>query len=1080
MKYRFQFTTLLLPSAFAVSEAQTTSWQWLNPLPQGNPLFAVSFVDENIGTAVGDNGTILRTTNGGVTWALQSSGTKSLLFGVCFTDANTGTAVGGSVTLQGQSAVILRTSDGGATWTSQASGTTHFLTGVFFTDVMTGTVVGESGTILRTINGGKTWVDQSIPSQPYLFGVHFTDANHGTAVGDRLAILHTTDGGAHWTDQSLPDPWPEIKFLTSVAFTDSNTGTVVGGGGNSTPGSYSIILHTTNGGMNWMPSTSSAKILHSISFADAQTGTAAGDAGTILHTTDAGVTWTSEPSGTRKNLRGVSFPSSTTGIAVGEGGTILRATDGGTSWVSQLDGPTDVLTGVSFFGAKRGSAVGFDFDPLTDKWRWKIHRTTDGGATWTSQLSDLQDALNAVILTDDNTGFIVGGGYDSVYNGHATLLRTTDGGSTWFNQPVAVPNPLYGVFFLDANRGYAVGGRTILRTTNGGSTWSTDSITGTGGDIKAIAFADSNRGIAVGDSLNSNSMGEGIIIGTTDGGATWKSQVSGGMSGFHGVAFADSHTAAAVGEYGGILVTTDGGSTWQGHGEFMLGNLLSVSFPDARTGIAVGELGTILRTTNGGTDWVRSNSPTSNDLFSLSTPRSGSGWIAVAVGRDGTIICAASSPLNPKSWVGTVDSLWDTPDNWDPVGIPTPKDSVIIPPTTVKPVIMRRQQQITLASLTVLSGGMLTLTDSLARFVVKGDVTIYGTLEVRPAAATIIVVGGNWIVQPGGSLLRSQAHIDGGFLPARSTVRFNGSGTCERNFFNLVFDTIAVAQSRGNVTVENQCAVLGRLTLRPADTLVIQSSEPQALNGEGTVERGTIKRSFQSSATVWHRFESLSTGVRFDTSGIHPLSVSMTTYPDTNPADFGGTWSIVTSSIDTLTNTIVADSVTRFSKWAIGIPRLSALEGFKSMSDTVPIVRRVYELNQEGGSNFRANLRLHYDESEVPPGVDESSLELLRSDISAGVAPPQGDLPGEFALYQNFPNPFNPSTEFRFRVPEFTRVALRVYDVLGRVVATVFEGDRAPGEYTVPWEARGMASGIYFYRMQAGKFFDSKKLMLLR
>src|SRR5947208_7679638 len=93
-------------------------WIWQNPLPQGNTLYGVSFTDANTGTATGDNGTIVRTTDGGDSWSIQSSGTTNTLYGVSFTDANHGTAVGGGGT-------IVKTTDGGNNWISQPSGTTN-------------------------------------------------------------------------------------------------------------------------------------------------------------------------------------------------------------------------------------------------------------------------------------------------------------------------------------------------------------------------------------------------------------------------------------------------------------------------------------------------------------------------------------------------------------------------------------------------------------------------------------------------------------------------------------------------------------------------------------------------------------------------------------------------------------------------------------------------------------------------------------------------------------------------------------------------------------------------------------------
>jgi hypothetical protein len=150
-------------------------WIWQNPLPQGNTLYGLSFADVNTGKAMGDNGTIVQTTDGGNNWVIQSSGTTNTLYGVSFTDLNQGTVVGASGT-------ILRTTDGGNTWVGQTSGTTDGLLAVSFTDANTGTAVGETETIVRTIDGGNTWIGQASGTTNNLNAVSFTDANNGTAV----------------------------------------------------------------------------------------------------------------------------------------------------------------------------------------------------------------------------------------------------------------------------------------------------------------------------------------------------------------------------------------------------------------------------------------------------------------------------------------------------------------------------------------------------------------------------------------------------------------------------------------------------------------------------------------------------------------------------------------------------------------------------------------------------------------------------------------------------------------------------------------------------------------------------------
>jgi subtilisin family serine protease len=91
-----------------------------------------------------------------------------------------------------------------------------------------------------------------------------------------------------------------------------------------------------------------------------------------------------------------------------------------------------------------------------------------------------------------------------------------------------------------------------------------------------------------------------------------------------------------------------------------------------------------------------------------------------------------------------------------------------------------------------------------------------------------------------------------------------------------------------------------------------------------------------------------------------------------------------------------------------------------------------------------------------------------------------GVLPQSYALHQNFPNPFNPSTMIEYALPEASFVTLTVYNVLGEEVATLASGDHAPGTFEVRWEVSGMPSGVYFYRLTAGDFVQTKKMVLMR
>ncbi len=89
-------------------------------------------------------------------------------------------------------------------------------------------------------------------------------------------------------------------------------------------------------------------------------------------------------------------------------------------------------------------------------------------------------------------------------------------------------------------------------------------------------------------------------------------------------------------------------------------------------------------------------------------------------------------------------------------------------------------------------------------------------------------------------------------------------------------------------------------------------------------------------------------------------------------------------------------------------------------------------------------------------------------------------VPEKISLYQNYPNPFNPSTKISFHLPSTTFVSLKIYDLLGRKVADLVSEKMEAGDHSVVWDASGMSSGIYFYCLQSGNFFETKSLVFLK
>ena len=89
-------------------------------------------------------------------------------------------------------------------------------------------------------------------------------------------------------------------------------------------------------------------------------------------------------------------------------------------------------------------------------------------------------------------------------------------------------------------------------------------------------------------------------------------------------------------------------------------------------------------------------------------------------------------------------------------------------------------------------------------------------------------------------------------------------------------------------------------------------------------------------------------------------------------------------------------------------------------------------------------------------------------------------LPSAYSLSQNYPNPFNPSTKISFQIPQSENVTLKIYNVLGKEVATLINGKMAAGKHDVDFSAEGLSSGLYFYSLKAGSFQETKKMILIK
>ncbi|MCK9212474.1 MAG: T9SS type A sorting domain-containing protein, partial [Ignavibacteriaceae bacterium] len=103
--------------------------------------------------------------------------------------------------------------------------------------------------------------------------------------------------------------------------------------------------------------------------------------------------------------------------------------------------------------------------------------------------------------------------------------------------------------------------------------------------------------------------------------------------------------------------------------------------------------------------------------------------------------------------------------------------------------------------------------------------------------------------------------------------------------------------------------------------------------------------------------------------------------------------------------------------------------------------------------------------------------ELLRI---VGLEETAEEKPSSFGLFQNYPNPFNPETTISYRLSVFSKVSLKVFDVLGTEIAILVNGNQNPGAYETHFKSNQLSSGIYFYQLRAGNFIQTRKMIVLK
>jgi photosystem II stability/assembly factor-like uncharacterized protein len=302
-------------------------WQELkvDANPTAPSLSSVNFFNRREGLAIADNGSSLRTADGGQTWVNNSPLTFSSNFKrrARFLP---GTDLGW---VTSETNTIFYTTNRGQTWSAPAPQTSMPINqpaDVCFVDTQRGWAVSGAYSlegqpaIFRTTNGGQSWQGIAGTGGYGLLAVAFSkDGRHGVATGYNGVFMTSADAGATWSRHNLN----AVSFIRRLVFLDDGT-TVFGASDGG------VVLRSSDQGRSWQEiATATGADLKDLFFTSKLRGWAVGKNGTILKTVDGGLSWLTQNSGTRADFLGLHFLDDSTGWVVGSNGTVLVTVNGG-------------------------------------------------------------------------------------------------------------------------------------------------------------------------------------------------------------------------------------------------------------------------------------------------------------------------------------------------------------------------------------------------------------------------------------------------------------------------------------------------------------------------------------------------------------------------------------------------------------------------------------------------------------------------------------------------------------------------------------------------------------------------------
>ncbi|HMQ70630.1 MAG TPA: hypothetical protein PKA90_16735, partial [Ignavibacteria bacterium] len=642
------------------SQQNINGWFWVNGQPQSNDLNWIQILDASHYFAAGDNGTFMKSSDGGDTWIINSqagvpdpaygSGSTYRLYSGWFFDENNGIVTGQSV--YNQQAYIRRTTNGGESFSSIGLGVgagagVSRVNDICFINSATGYICGNNNIkAMKTTDGGLSWIQMpNLPIASYTYNsMYAVDENNIylglESEGVHRKIVRTSNGGATWIDQTLPGS--TAMTVNGIEFQNLNTGYICGSG---SVGNLTYFAFTTDAGANWTQAVfpnnnfglKDLKIIGSNVYT-------LNSFNSYYYTSDLGVTWDSVNYGDPSNIYQPVISNynafdinGSDIITVGLFGKMNVSNDGGSSWRNKnytVDYNNYCFSSVyALRGTQKVWAGAFGGG--------LILYSTNRGTNWTLIQTSAPESFEDIEMTDANTGYAAGGNIN--FGGYC--YKTTNGGANW--SPTApLPTPTIksnGLSFVNSNTGWVFGGspfgntNQISKTTNGGATWFGQPFSPTNGlPINDGDMANASTGYCVGSK----------IYKTTNGGSNWNA-ITTLPSGLNwSIVQTFSPSTLYLGGSHRIYKSFDGGLTWDS--VFIPSTLPSIAnmdWVDLNNGTVVGTAGYTAKTTDGGMTWSERNTGTST-------------LTGVSMANKDTVFAACDRNV----W-GAVLRLYDIPSN---------------------------------------------------------------------------------------------------------------------------------------------------------------------------------------------------------------------------------------------------------------------------------------------------------------------------------------------------------------------------------------------------------------------------------